>query len=125
MRGWHCTVCEGVVWWVKEELYHALLARDIPHYYVSRVGSVSEDVHPYIEERLYLRAVPCCLLCDREFYDDGQHWNYMMCPPCAKDMGLRIANTLHWVDKYPLPVAINIVGFLLRRGPALGVQGES
>ena len=39
-------------------------------------------------------------------------------------MGLRIANTLHWVDKYPLPVAINIVGFLLRRGPVLGAKGE-
>ena len=109
---------------MKEELYHALLARDIPHYYISRMGSVNGDVHPYIEERLYLRAVPSCLLCGKDFYDDGQCWNYMMCPSCAKEMALRITNTLYWVDRYPLPVAINIVGFILRRGSVLGVRGE-
>ena len=105
---------------MKEELHHALLARDVPCYYISRMGTANGTLCPYIEERLYLRAIPACLLCGRDFHDDGQCWNYMMCPSCTKGMALRITNTLYWVDKYPFPVAINIVGFILRRGVVLG-----
>ena len=123
LRGWQCPGCKGEVWWLKEEIYHALLARDVPFYYVSRMGNTNGSFCPYLEERLYLRAVSSCLLCGRDFHDDGQCWNYMMCPPCAKEMALRITNTLYWVDQYPFLVAVNIASFIFRRGIVLGWGG--
>ena len=123
LRGWHCPECKGAVWWLKEEIYHALLARDIPSYYVSRMGNINGSYCPYLEERLYLRAVPFCLICGCDFHDDGQCWNYMMCPSCAEEMSLSIASTLYWVNQYPFLVAVNIVGFIFRRGIVLGWSG--
>ena len=34
--GWRCAECKGQAWWIKEELYFALLNRNISRYYLAK-----------------------------------------------------------------------------------------
>lgn len=113
-QGLHCRACQGEVWWIKEELYDAIFALDVPKYYLARDYTGPPCIGLF-EDRLYLRVVSWCVWGKEQMFDDGEHWNYMICPECVRHVGSLIIGTLIKVYGMPKHAAIEVELFLLAR----------
>ena len=111
-QGWSCAQCKGDIWWVKEELKVAVFNRDVPRYYLSK--RFTEDP-PWVEDRLYLRLVSTCLMCNAEMYDDGSKWDCMICPKCVMPLVQRIVGTLTVRWRFPFYWAVRVAAFIMAR----------
>ena len=96
----------------KKSSYFALFNRDIPRYdFAKRFPSEP----PWMEDRLYLRVMSRCLMCNAEMYDDGAKWDYMMCPTCAEPLVLMIVGTLMKRENLLFSLALRVVTFIMAR----------
>ena len=68
-----------------------------------------------MEDRLCLRVMPRCLMCNEEMYDDGAKWDYMMCPTCAEPLALMIVGALMKTENLPFGPALRVIAFIMAR----------